>query len=92
MDQVLHLSEISLPSGVELTIDPTEGDHDHPVVSVHEPKVIIEEPEVEEVEGEEGAEGAEGEAAEGDAAQAEDGASDAKAAEGDKDAEEKPAE
>ncbi|MDF1678761.1 MAG: 50S ribosomal protein L25/general stress protein Ctc [Legionellaceae bacterium] len=54
MDQVLHLSEIKLPKGVELSIDPTTGDHDHPVVSVHEPRVVVEEePEVEEsVEGE----------------------------------------
>jgi large subunit ribosomal protein L25 len=56
MDQVLHLSELKLPKGVALSIDPTEGDHDHPVVSVHEPRVVIEEePEVEgedEVDGE----------------------------------------
>ncbi len=60
MDQVLHLSEIKLPKGVELSIDPTAGDHDHPVVSVHEPRVVVEEePEVDEkaVESEEGAEG-----------------------------------
>ena len=58
MDQVLHLSEVVLPKGVELTIDPTEGDHDHPVVSVHEPRVVVEEePEVEAEEGEEGEDG-----------------------------------
>ena len=67
MDQVLHLSELKLPKGVELTIDPTTGDHDHPVVSVHEPRVeIIEEPEVESEE-EAGEEGAEGEATEASA-------------------------
>ncbi len=67
MDQVLHLSEIALPKGVELSIDPTTGDHDHPVVSVHEPRVVIEEtPEAEEGEAEEGAEEAK---AEGDASE-----------------------
>jgi large subunit ribosomal protein L25 len=55
MDQVMHLSELKLPKGVELSIDPTEGDHDHPVVSVHEPRVVVEEEP--EVEAEEDAEG-----------------------------------
>ena len=55
MDQVLHLSGLKLPKGVVLSIDPTEGDHDHPVVSVHEPRVVIEEEP--EVEAEEDAEG-----------------------------------
>ncbi|MCH9755935.1 MAG: 50S ribosomal protein L25/general stress protein Ctc [Gammaproteobacteria bacterium] len=73
MDQVLHLSEVKLPKGVELSIDPTTGDHDHPVVSVHEPRVVIEEePEVEAEEGEEGAEGAEGEATDASAEEASD--------------------
>lgn len=87
MDQVLHMSEIVLPKGVELSIDPTEGDHDHPVVSVHEPRVVVEEePEVE------GEEAAEGEAAEGEEASAE-GASDAEAKDDSNDgSDEKPAE
>ncbi len=68
MDQVLHLSDLKLPKGVELTIDPTTGDHDHPVVSIHEPRVVVEEePEVEAEEGEEGEEGAEGETSEASA-------------------------
>lgn len=35
LDDVLHLSNLKLPKGVELAIDPTEGGHDHPVVSIH---------------------------------------------------------
>lgn len=93
MDQVLHLSELKLPKGVEIAMD-IEGDHDHPVVSIHEPKVVIEEePEVEsDEEGEEGAEaeGAEGETAEGESAEGEDAkASDEAKKEG---GEDKPAE
>ncbi|MDX2346535.1 MAG: 50S ribosomal protein L25/general stress protein Ctc [Legionella sp.] len=76
MDQVLHLSELKLAKGVELSIDPTEGDHDHPVVSVHEPRVVVEvEPEVEVEEGEDAEEGetkAEGESSEESSADAED--------------------
>jgi len=45
LDQVVHLSEIILPKGVELSTLP-EGDHDHPVVNIHERKVVEEEPEV----------------------------------------------
>jgi large subunit ribosomal protein L25 len=80
--------EVALPKGVELTIDPTDGDHDHPVVSVHEPRVVIEEePEVEAEEGEDGeAEAADAENA--DAAPADE----AKQADENKDkAEDKPA-
>ncbi len=90
MDQVLHMSELKLPNGVELSIDPTTGDHDHPVVSVHEPRVIIEEPEVEEEEGEEGEEG-EG-AVDAEASESEEGASEESKKDGAKaDGEEKPA-
>lgn len=39
LNDVLHLSDIKLPKGVKLAIDPTEGDHDHPVVSIHLSKV-----------------------------------------------------
>ena len=49
MDQVLHLSALKLPEGVALSFDPTKGDHDHPVVSIHEPRVIVEEEVVEEI-------------------------------------------
>lgn len=60
LNGVIHLSDIKLPKGVELALDPTQGDHDHPVVSIHMPRVeAIEEPEeaVEEeaLEGEESA-------------------------------------
>jgi large subunit ribosomal protein L25 len=67
MDQVLHLSALVLPKGVALSIDPTEGDHDHPVVSVHEPRVIIEEEP--EVEAEDGEEGEDGEATDGESSE-----------------------
>jgi large subunit ribosomal protein L25 len=39
LDDVLHLSNLKLPKGVQLAIDPTEGGHDHPVVSIHVRKV-----------------------------------------------------
>lgn len=42
MNDILHLSQINLPKGVELSIDPTTGDHDHPVVSVHPARVEVE--------------------------------------------------
>ena len=35
LDGVMHLSDLKLPAHVELSIDPTKGDHDHPVVSIH---------------------------------------------------------
>jgi large subunit ribosomal protein L25 len=64
LDAMLHLSDIPLPKGVELT-DLAQGpDNDQAIVSIHVIKAApIEE---EEVEGEEAAEGEEGEA-EGDA-------------------------
>ena len=37
LDDVLHLSDLKLPKGVNLAVTP-EGDHDHPVVSIHKPK------------------------------------------------------
>lgn len=44
IDDVLHLSDLKMPKGVHLAIDPTTGDHDHPVVSIHVNKVnVIEE-------------------------------------------------
>ncbi len=60
LDQTMHLSEIKLPDGVELVAfaHGVEG-HDLPVVSVHIPRIIEEEP-VEAAEGE--AASAEGEA------------------------------
>ena len=43
MNDVLHLSDLKLPKNVKLAIDPTVGDHDHPVVSIHVSKVDISE-------------------------------------------------
>jgi large subunit ribosomal protein L25 len=43
LDQAYHLSDIKLPKGVELTIDISDASHDLPVVSVHEPRAVIEE-------------------------------------------------
>jgi large subunit ribosomal protein L25 len=73
LNDVLHLTDLKLPKGVELVAfaHGSEG-HDHPVVSIHIPRIIEEEvveaaaEEGEVVEGEEGAEGevkAEGEQA-----------------------------
>jgi large subunit ribosomal protein L25 len=74
LDQVMHLSELKLPKGVELVAlaHGVEG-HDFPVVSLHIPRIIEEEePAVEAAEGEAAAP-AEGEAeqsAEGNEAKA----------------------
>ena len=39
LDEVVHLSGLKLPKGVELATDPTLAGHDHSVVSIHLPKV-----------------------------------------------------
>ncbi|HAT2066176.1 TPA: 50S ribosomal protein L25/general stress protein Ctc [Legionella pneumophila] len=39
MDDVVHLSDLKLPKGVQLTVDVTDGSHDAPVVSIHAAKV-----------------------------------------------------
>lgn len=39
LEQVLHLSDIKLPGGVELTQLGLGEDHDQPIVAVHKPKV-----------------------------------------------------
>ncbi|HHF7347864.1 TPA: 50S ribosomal protein L25/general stress protein Ctc [Legionella feeleii] len=50
MDDVIHLSDLKLPKGVQLTIDIADGSHNLPVVSIHAPKVAaVEEEEQEEV-------------------------------------------
>lgn len=41
LNDVLHLSDIKMPKGVKLALDPQEGDHDHPVVSLHVQKVSV---------------------------------------------------
>ena len=62
----LHLSDIELPKGVEITALTHGADHDLPVVSIHMPKAAVEVEETEAAEGAEGteaaAEGGEGEA------------------------------
>ncbi|CDZ77728.1 General stress protein CTC [Legionella massiliensis] len=45
LDDVVHLSNLKLPKGVELTIDVKDGSHDLPVVSIHAPKVSASEEE-----------------------------------------------
>ena len=53
LNEVIHLSQLSLPKDVQLAIDPTTGDHDHPVVSIHLPKIeVIEEEVIEDAEAE----------------------------------------
>lgn len=45
IDQIVHLSDLALPKGVEI-IALTQGeDHDLPVVAVHTPKKVVEEEE-----------------------------------------------
>ncbi|MBA3535169.1 MAG: 50S ribosomal protein L25/general stress protein Ctc [Tatlockia sp.] len=43
MNGVVHLSDLKLSKGVELAIDVKDGSHDLPVVSIHAPKVHVEE-------------------------------------------------
>jgi large subunit ribosomal protein L25 len=43
LNQILHLSHLALPKDVHLTVDISDGSHDVPVVSIHMPKVIVEE-------------------------------------------------
>lgn len=38
LDQIIHLSDLKLPKGVQLTIDVADGSHDTPVVSIHASK------------------------------------------------------
>lgn len=47
LDQSLHISNLPLPKGVELTILELDAEHDLPVVSVHLPKVSQEDLEAE---------------------------------------------
>jgi large subunit ribosomal protein L25 len=48
MDQVLHLADLKLPKGVELTVDCHDEHHNLAVASIHMPRVEVE-PEEEEV-------------------------------------------
>ncbi|MBN9229853.1 MAG: 50S ribosomal protein L25/general stress protein Ctc [Legionella sp. 40-6] len=35
LNDIIHLSQLKLPKGVQLTVDVTDGSHDAPVVSIH---------------------------------------------------------
>lgn len=50
LDQVLHLSDIKLPAGVELTTDISDSSHNLPIASIHTPKAVSEEEETVEAE------------------------------------------
>jgi len=80
LDEVIHLSGLEVPEGVEIVALTQEEPNDQPVVAVHMPREEEEEEEIEEeeIEGEEGAEGEtpEGEAAEGEAKEGEAGEGD----------------
>lgn len=48
IDDVLHLSDLELPKNVHFALDPSVGDHDHPVVSIHLSKLDLSEQATEE--------------------------------------------
>ncbi len=64
LDEMIHLSEVKIPEGVEIVGLGGDAEHDPAVVTIHRPRVEVEE-EPEAVEGE--AEAAEGDDAEGPA-------------------------
>lgn len=64
LDQSIHMSGLKLPKAVELVDSIEDTEHDHTVVSIHIPKVVVEEEPVEE-EVEAAAEGEEAAAEEG---------------------------
>jgi large subunit ribosomal protein L25 len=81
LNEMLHLSDIKVPEGVEIPQLAQGPENDHAIVSIHVIKAApIEEDEVEAVEGEEGAEGEA--AADGDAPAAEGGDSESGSDEG----------
>jgi large subunit ribosomal protein L25 len=45
MNDVVHLSNLKLPKGVQLTVDLTDSSHDAPVLSIHAPKKVSSEEE-----------------------------------------------
>lgn len=49
LDQSVHLSEIKLPKGVELTADLSDSAHDQPIAAIHIPKKETAETSVEDV-------------------------------------------
>ena len=52
LDDVLHLSDIKLPTGVELALSDLDEEHDQPVIGCHIPKVSQEDIEAEQHEAE----------------------------------------
>jgi len=63
LNEMLHLSDIKVPDGVEISLLAQGPEHDQAIVSIQVIKVVeIEEEETEVAEGEEAAEGEEGEA------------------------------
>jgi large subunit ribosomal protein L25 len=81
LDEMLHISDIKVPEGVEIPQLAQGPENDHAIVSIHVIKAApIEEDEVEAAEGEEGAEGEA--TAEGDAPAAEGGDSESGSDEG----------
>ena len=73
LDEMLHLSDIKLPDGVEIPELALGSEHDHPIVSIHVIKVAVVEEEVAEGVEAEGAEEAPAEDAAGDDADGESG-------------------
>ena len=55
LDAIVHLSDLKLPKGVELTQLALGDDHDHPVAAIHAPKVRASQSDDEAGEGEEAA-------------------------------------
>jgi large subunit ribosomal protein L25 len=50
LNEVIHLSHLKLPKGVQLSIDIADGSHDAPVVSIHLPRIAAIEEEEEKAE------------------------------------------
>ncbi|TDJ32989.1 MAG: 50S ribosomal protein L25/general stress protein Ctc [Gammaproteobacteria bacterium] len=73
LNEMLHLSDIKLPEGVEIPALSQSPDQDRPIVSIHFIKEVVIEEEVEEIEGEP----VEGEEIEGEEVAAEEGAGEA---------------
>lgn len=42
LDEVVHLSNVTLPKEVEIVALTHGPEHDHPVVSIHKPRVVVE--------------------------------------------------
>ena len=77
LNEMLHISDIKLPEGVEIPILAQGPENDRPIVSIQFIKEEVIEEEVEELEGE----AVEGEAVEGEEGEGEEGAADAEGGE-----------